>query len=247
MSTIARRCILLTSSPSFLSRFFYFRSLTLSHVCQQFSLTEVYPFRTRDIENARTNVRVIPQVAATTRVWSCAHTLVHAAGMCVVEWTTRHSKRSSCDCSPAESGEREESHLLVPPPVGWVPAHRTLLRSLTRLSLSLSFSLPLSLSLCLSIHYEFFQCRYNRCICVKNMHVFLPFLLSVSFLSFPFPLPLFSPLFHFSLILFLCFFSFLLSLSLSLSFFSLAQSLQFYSLSWLHDWLSSRFYVAHNN
>ena len=52
---------------------------------------------------------------------------------CVVEWRRAAwlLEQSRCDCLfglATESGERgEESHLLVPPPTGWVPAHRTLL------------------------------------------------------------------------------------------------------------------------
>lgn len=60
----------------------------------------------------------------------CARRCTHR---CAVEWRRAAwlLEQSRCDCLfglATESGEwGEESHLLVPPPTGWVPAHRTLL------------------------------------------------------------------------------------------------------------------------
>lgn len=67
-----------------------------------------------------------------TGVCVCARGTTHR---CTVEWRRAAwlLEQSRCDCLfglATESGERgEESHLLVPPPTGWVPAHRTLLLS----------------------------------------------------------------------------------------------------------------------
>lgn len=84
-------------------------------------------------------------------VCTCAH-VIYAADRYTAErrrvaWLLEQSRYDCLFGLATETGERtEESHLLVPPPTEWVPAHRTLLRN----PLLPPSTLSITLSLCLS-------------------------------------------------------------------------------------------------